>query len=262
VRVEALAIAPVKGMRMVAADALDLRPWGPAGDRAFVVVDADGLLVQTRRAPELLQVVPRWDPTGGVLELRLPGGETVAARPEPAEPATIVLYGGREVRGRPFGGPLAEALSGHLGRRVRLAALDAGQAASDDHPVTLMSTASLEALGSALGGSAPDPRRFRMTIAIGGAPPWAEDGWAGGELALGDAALRVLEPVPRCVVTTRDPAAGATDLPVLKALARLRGRDAVTFGVWCAVARPGRVRVGDPVTVLRARPPAPAALPA
>jgi MOSC domain-containing protein YiiM len=36
---------------------------------------------------------------------------------------------------------------------------------------------------------------------------------------------------------------------VLKALAQLRGKDDVTFGVWCDVVAPGRVRVGDPVGV-------------
>jgi hypothetical protein len=35
---------------------------------------------------------------------------------------------------------------------------------------------------------------------------------------------------------------------VLKALAELRGKDDVTFGLWCDVVRPGRVRVGDAVT--------------
>jgi uncharacterized protein YcbX len=34
---------------------------------------------------------------------------------------------------------------------------------------------------------------------------------------------------------------------VLRALARLRGRDDVTFGVWCDVAAAGVVRVGDAV---------------
>ena len=56
--------------------------------------------------------------------------------------------------------------------------------------------------------------------------------------------------MPRCVVTTRDPERGETDAPVLKALAALRGKRDVTFGLWCAVAEPGRVRVGDPVGVL------------
>jgi hypothetical protein len=36
-------------------------------------------------------------------------------------------------------------------------------------------------------------------------------------------------------------------VPTLKALAELRGKDDVTFGVWCEVVAPGRVRVGDTV---------------
>jgi uncharacterized protein YcbX len=112
-----------------------------------------------------------------------------------------------------------------------------------------MSTASLGALGAALDGAAPDPRRFRMTVTVEGTEPWAEDAWARGRLSVGEAALRVVAPVPRCVVTTRDPASGRTDVPALRALARLRGKDRVTFGVWCRVDRPGRVSVGDPVGV-------------
>jgi uncharacterized protein YcbX len=94
----------------------------------------------------------------------------------------------------------------------------------------------------------PDPRRFRMTITIDGVDAWEEHGWGGRELAVGDAVLRVTAPVPRCVVTTRDPEDGRRDLPTLKALAQLRGKDDVTFGVWCEVVAPGRVRRGDAVT--------------
>ena len=55
--------------------------------------------------------------------------------------------------------------------------------------------------------------------------------------------------MPRCVVTTRDPDDGRTDAPVLAALAALRGKRDVTFGLWCEVAEPGRVRLGDPVAL-------------
>jgi hypothetical protein len=88
-----------------------------------------------------------------------------------------------------------------------------------------------------------------MTITIDGVTAWEEHGWGGRELAAGDAVLRVTEPVPRCVVTTRDPDTGRRDEPTLKRLAALRGRDDVTFGVWCEVAAPGRVRVGDQVAI-------------
>ena len=45
--------------------------------------------------------------------------------------------------------------------------------------------------------------------------------------------------MPRCVVTTRDPDDGRTDAPVLAALAALRGKRDVTFGLWCEVAAAG-----------------------
>jgi uncharacterized protein YcbX len=130
---------------------------------------------------------------------------------------------------------------------VRLLARDAAATGADDFPVTLMSRASLEALAPALDGSVPDPRRFRMTITVDGVDAWEEHGWGGRELAAGDAVLRVADPVPRCVVTTRDPDRGRRDVPTLKALAALRGKDDVTFGVWCTVLAPGTVRVGDAV---------------
>ncbi len=243
--VAALALAPVKGLRLVAAASLDLGPSGPAGDRAFLVVDASGDLLLSTRTPRLMQVEPAWDPAEGALTLRLPGGEAVTAVPEPAEGAVTATYDGRPVRGQVVRGPLAQALSAHLGREVHLLARDPAEVGADDAPVTLMSAASLTALADALDGTVPDGRRFRMTITVDGLRAWEEHGWAGREVAVGDTVLRVRAPVPRCVVTTRDPDTGRKDLPTLKALAALRGKRDVTFGVWCDVIAPGRVRVGD-----------------
>jgi uncharacterized protein YcbX len=249
ISVSALAIVPVKGMRVVPVDAVALEPQGAAGDRAFLVVGEDGALLETSRAPELSAVVPSLDGGSGELRLRFPDGSEAAAVPEPGERATTRLYDGREVAGRLVGGPLAEALSDHLGRAVRLLARDPGETGADDFPVSLMSGASLRALAPELGGAVPDARRFRMTLTVEGVQPWEEHGWTGRELAAGDARLRVADPVPRCVVTTRDPDDGHRDQPVLKALARLRGKDDVSFGVWCEVVRPGVVRRGDAVAL-------------
>jgi uncharacterized protein len=243
--VTALAIAPVKGLRVAAVDELEIGPAGAVGDRAFLVVDTDNALLQTTRTPALLQVAARRD--GGLLCLTFPDGRAVAAVPEPGERAETANYEGRRIAGRLVAGELAEALSEHLHRPVRLLARDAEDRGADDAPVTLMSQASLGALAPALDGAVPDPRRFRMTITIDGVAAWEEHGWGGRGLTVGGAALRVTEPVPRCVVTTRDPERGRRDMPTLKALAELRGKDDVTFGVWCEVVAPGRVRVGDTV---------------
>ena len=241
-----ISIAPVKGMRVVPVDAVEIEPQGPRGDREFFVVDAaDDTLLLTSRTPGLSAIEPAWDDEREVLELRFPDGQVVSASPHGGEPAVIRNYAGREIRGARIAGPLADALSEHLGRDVRLLRREAGTTGADDFPVTLMSTASLEALATS--GDVPDGRRFRMTLVLDGVEAWEEHGWTGRDVVVGDAVLRVSDPVPRCVVTTRDPLSGRRDLPMLKTLAELRGKDDVTFGVWCEVRAPGRIRRGDAV---------------
>lgn len=245
-----LAIAPVKGLRLMRAAELEIHASGPVGDRAFVVVDEGLSLVQTSRTPTLAQVEQRWDAASGELTLRFPDGDEVTAPPTPGDPATTGLYDGRRVSGRLVSGPHSEALSDHLNRPVQLVALGETEVGADDFPVTLMSRASVAALGEALDGDVPDARRFRMTITVDGTAAWEEHGWAGREVEVGEARLKVADPVPRCVVTTRDPDDGRRDVPVLQALATLRGKKDVTFGVWCEVTRPGRIRRGDAVVPL------------
>jgi uncharacterized protein len=241
VNVVRLATAPVKGMRLVAAEALEIDANGARGDRAFCVVDADSRLQLTTRTPKLLQIESSWD--GATLTLRFPDGTAVAEEPRLGARATTANYAHREVQGRLVDGALSAAVAEHLGRDVRLFARDPGDRLADDAPVSLMSDASLRALAVA------DARRFRMTIAIDGAAAWEEHGWGGREIAAGGALLRGIEPVPRCVTTTRDPDSGNADEPVLAMLAELRGKRDVRFGIWCDVLAPGRVRVGDPVAV-------------
>ena len=246
-RVAALAIAPVKGMRTVGADALELLESGPVGDRAFHVREGDGEIALTMRNPRLVQVVPTWNAADQELTLAFPDGRRVTAPVVRGEAVSTPFYDGRPVPGRIVEGPFAAALSEHLGRPVELVAHDVGVTGGDDHPVTLMSDGSLAAVSAALDGAFVDARRFRMTIAIEGAQAWEEDGWAGREVAIGTATLRVAVPTERCVVTMRDPDDGHGDLPILRALAGLRGKRDVAFGVWCDVAAPGVVRVGDAV---------------
>jgi uncharacterized protein YcbX len=245
-RVTHLAFAPVKGMRLIATSELEVGPTGAVGDRMFFVVDPEHELLLTGRNPRLVRIVPRWEE--GVLALRFPDGTEVAAEPEPGAAATTHNYEGRPIAGRLVAGPFAGALSEYLGRPVQLLVRDADVRGPDDAPITLMSQASLAALAPALDGSVPDARRFRMSIAIDGVHAWEEHGWGGREIAVGDVLLRGIDPVDRCVVTTRDPDTGRRDVPTLRALAELRGKRDVRFGLWCEVVRPGRVRLGDAVS--------------
>ena len=169
VTVSQLAIAPVKGMRLQHASEIQLGPYGITGDREFLVIGEDGKLLLTGRTPALVQIEPAWDRIRNLLTLRFPDGDVVQDTPEPGTPATTRMYDGREMPGWIIPGPLGAALSGYLGRPVRLFKRAPEHIGADDEPVTLMSEASLQALAAALDGTAPDPRRFRMTITIAGA---------------------------------------------------------------------------------------------
>ena len=248
VTVSQLAIAPVKGMRLQRTSEIRLGQHGVTGDREFLVLGEDGELLLTSRVPALVQIEPAWDRERDVLALRFPDGSVVQDTPEPGASATTRMYDGREIPGWIITGPLSAALSGYLGREVHLFRREPEHLGHDDQPVTLMSEASLKALAPEFNGTAPDPRRFRMTITIAGTDAWVEHGWGGEEVSIGEAVVRVIEPVPRCVVTTRNPESGATDARVLHALARLRGKNDITFGVWCDILRSGRIHVGDLVT--------------
>jgi uncharacterized protein YcbX len=245
VTVSQLAIAPVKGMRLQRSTQIQLGHHGVTGDREFLIVDDDCRLLLTARNPGLVRIEPSWEPARNLLALRFPDGSVVQDAPGPGTAAVTRLYDGREVPGRIIPGPLSAALSGYLGRAVLLFKRAADHLGGDDSPVTLMSEASLHALAAEFSGTAPDPRRFRMTITVTGTDPWAEHNWSGRQVAIGDTTLRVLAPVPRCVVTTRNPESGATDARILHALARLRGKHDITFGIWCEPVQPGHIHVGD-----------------
>jgi uncharacterized protein YcbX len=92
-----------------------------------------------------------------------------------------------------------------------------------------------------------------MTFEMDGVGPHEEDEWDGRRLRVGDAVLLVEAQVPRCVVTTQDPATGLRDFPTLSVIKRYRGvteDGELPFGVYASVLEPGQARVGDPVEPL------------
>lgn len=78
-----------------------------------------------------------------------------------------------------------------------------------------------------------------------------EQSWLGRRLAIGEAELEVVVPCPRCVMITHP----FDDLPRDPGLGRTVVREAAqNVGFYARVARPGRVRVGDAVTLLDWKP--------
>jgi hypothetical protein len=252
-RVVRICIAPVKALHVVNPDAVELTHAGVAGDRRFWLVDRNRRLVNGKDHPELMRVQPEWDEASRRLVLAFPDGSVVEGEAEPGEPFEAELYGTAHAS-RTVPGPWQEALSEFVGEPLALLWSEGGaQDRGSDRGgwATLISRGSLEHLGAEAGATEPvDGRRFRMLFEIDGIEPHAEDTWLGSRVAIGDAVIVPLGDVGRCVVTTCDPDSAVSDLDTLKVLARYR-RDGVVeplpFGVYCDVAVPGRVRVGDAV---------------
>lgn len=254
-RIERIAVTPVKGLGLLHPTSVEVEPTGIRGDRRYAMVDERDRLASGKRFGPLVRVVPEADDDAGTLVLRLPDGTEVGGVVQLGDEVTAIFYGDPRPA-RLVLGAYAEALSALAGEPLRLLRFDDGAAIDrpDDGAVSIQSTASLSALGREAGvGDTVDGRRFRMNLTVSGAEEHAEDAWVGRRVRVGAAVLRPEGNVGRCAITTQDPDTGVPTLDTLKTLARYRG-DLVTteplpFGVHARVLVPGVVAVGDEVVV-------------
>ena len=247
-RIVRLAIAPVKGLGLVHPDQAVLSRTGVLNDRRFYLVDPEGRLVNNKTCGELMQVRPDVSPQADRLTLAFPSGETVGGEVVLGGAVETSFYG-RPVTGRYVDGPWSDAISEHAGRSLRIVRTDSPGAAIDrTHVVSLISDGALAALARRAGVDRVDGRRFRMTIELEGGDDHEEDSWIGGQVEVGEARIQVAGPVGRCVVTTRNPDTGESDLDTLGVLAGYRTlREGKSFGcgVCGDVLDEGTIRVGD-----------------
>ena len=229
--------APVKGMRHLALDHVDLDELGAVGDRAFCLVDvARRRVLRTVQHPSLMAIVAQAYDDG--LALTLPTGEQVDGPASPSGETITCDYWGRPVELALVDGPHAELISRHLGKDVRLARAPRTAVVFGD-PITVVTTASLRELDV-------EAARFRATLVLDTDEPWVEDTWLGREIDLGGATVRIGGPVPRCAVIDHHPETGEKDARILRALVRQRPTNRAgepMFGVYATVTRPGRVSV-------------------
>jgi uncharacterized protein YcbX len=250
--VSCLSVTPVKGTRLHSVGEVRLERDGADDDRRFFVIDERDRMLNAKQLGELPQVsaelsYPR-------LALTFPGGQVVSGEVALGSKVAAKFYS-RTVEGHIVEGPFAQALSEHVGKRLRLVeprrtGVDRGRRGG----ATAVSRASLERLADEAGGDGLDARRFRMLVEVEGVRAHEEDSWVGRVARLGEAAVRFNGHVGRCLVTSRDPESGELDLPTLDLLRSYRGELARTeplpFGVYGEVLEPGMVRVGDRVELL------------
>lgn len=259
---------PVKGTALHHPTSLALTRNGVEDNRRFHLVDARHRLFNGKQHGPLVRLTAQYDGQRRLLSLQIPGREPVrGTTTDLGEPVVTDFYG-RDVAGHLVTGPWSAALTEFVGEPVHLVAADTPGDAVDVHPVTLISSATIEHLRSVTpGGERLDHRRFRMLVEVAGCGVHEEDTWVGRRVRLGGATVRVVGPVPRCVVTNENPDSGVVDFSTLKSIARYRGapaadlttpvahlpdNGAVVFGVYATVEEAGPIAAGDRVEPITA----------
>jgi uncharacterized protein len=194
--------------------------------------------VMLMRDEALAELQTSFDPASG--ELTIEDDSGLALRARITEPEGC----------RRVGDFLAEFLGDAVAQPVRIveapghtfADARRKQNATTDQYVSLINLASIAALEELV--EAPvDPLRFRANVYLEGAPAWRENDWVGGEIALGDARLKVVAPITRCAATQVNPMTAARDLDVVGALQRGFGHN--LMGIYAEVAEGGEIATGD-----------------
>jgi uncharacterized protein YcbX len=264
--VDDLWLYPVKAMRGYARDTVDVAIWGFEHDRRWMVVQPDGTFLTQRALPIMARVGAHAGPGGLILSSDDAPAMTVPIPKASAERRQVMVWSD-PVPALDAGPDAAAWLSDRLGLPCGLVYMDdmdvrpvdpafgapGDRAAfSDGFPVLLTNLASLDALNQELDHPI-GMTRFRPNIVVSGLSAWEEDRWK--RIRIGDVTFRVAKPCARCAVTTVDQTTGERPdkTEPLRALGRIRrAQDGVMFGQNLIPDGPGRIAIGDRITVLEA----------
>lgn len=251
-RVAQFSIAPVRSLGLQHPTEIDVTEVGVVEDRRFFLTNDANRLIDQLIVFELVQVESRTDPGATMLWLRFPDGTIVDGEVELGAAIETPIHGRTGV-GHVVVGPWADALCDFVGMPIRVIRCDRAGGTRVGNPTSIISDGSIRELAAHAGLDEVDGRRFRMLINLEGASAHEEDGWIGRRIGLGDAILKVTKQDARCAMTTHDPDFGEPDLDTLRTIISYRGlREGkhADLGVLADVIQPGRIRLGDEVTLL------------
>ena len=266
-RLTSLNIHPVKSTAIRPVNAARVLARGLDGDRSWMVVDEDGVLVSARECHRLFTITADTASTDSAvvsgLRLRAEGSADLHLVEPVGETIPVRLHG-THLAAIPAGGPADDWIRAVIDRNdVRLVWCDDPTrrqlnpeysrpgdhtAFADGYPVTIASRASLNQLNDWIQGPDPLPmQRFRPNLVVDGAAAFAEDRWQ--RIQVGSVRFRVAKPVDRCVMTTIDLTTLESGHEPIRTLARHRRLGTKTmFALHLIPESPGIIAVGDEVS--------------
>jgi hypothetical protein len=257
---------------------------GLDGDRRWALRDEEmAEIVNGRRVPKIMLLSARFsggtDPSGErEIEVTLPTGEKILSG-DPYAHAALSAYLGRRVTlwpvrpksdtkhysyghmvtpkdlrkilGRPPHGPLADPSRLRFPDLLEVIRFSVQRGTYFDlNRLHIVTTASLRRLQEMLPRSRIDVRRFRPNLVIdtgSSVEPFAEHGWAGWELHVGDVRIAIRAPAIRCTMPGQEQPGLEADQNVQIAIRRELNED---FGVYADPLAGGGVKIGDEVRLV------------
>jgi len=269
--VSALHYYPVKGCAPVPVSSARLTPMGIVHDRSFMVVNADdGSFLSQRKTPAMAVIRPTVQADGTRLLLAAPDTDEAEIDVSlDGDRREVSLFGRWFGPGVDQGDTVAKWFSSVLDRPCRLVRVPPDHdrngwgehpgkvGFADAHAVLVTAESSLAELNRRIRarGAAPVPmNRFRPNVVVSGWPdPFTED--RARLLTVGTVTLGYATRAVRCQVPTVEQETGRKSGPeptrTLADFRRERDLGGVSFGMKAAVLTPGRIAVGDEITVQR-----------
>lgn len=248
-RIERLYRYPVKGLTPEALEQAHVEPGGALPwDRAFALAQGDARLDPASPVwlpktnfmclmanAEIARLRASFNDRTGILAIRAPDGAIEADALSEAGRAEIAAFLTRFLGPAARGTPRFLHIPGHVFGDQRRPVLSLNN---------LASLADLEARV----GARRHKRRFRANIWFSGAAPWAELGWVGRDVLVGQARLRITRPTTRCPATEVNPETAERDAnPVAELKA---GYGHADLGVHAEVIEGGVIAMGDAIELL------------
>ena len=259
VSVNQLCVYPIKSCAGVSLSESLLIETGFEFDRAWMVVDAEGMFLSQRQLPRMVLIQPTLK--SAEMVLRAPGMLALHVALDTVEKATRVQVWDDAVAAYDMGDLAAQWFSDFLGQRLRLVRFDPEQkrlsdkawtgdiaaenAFSDGFPILVTSTASLAEMNRRLRlAGQPDITlaRFRPNLVLVGLDAHGEDHL--DELvfsaAEGEVRLKLVKPCTRCSIPDVDPVTAVSGQAVGDVLASYRAdarmQGALTFAMNAVIA--------------------------
>ena len=148
--VAAIYTSPVKSFALESRDSVQVGFSGIAEDRRFHLINDEGRLLTQRQLGTMATISASYDVETGVLKLSFPDSTFLEGPVEPAKRLRTDVFG-RWVTGAVAAGDWNGALSEFFGTGVRLVRSEGACEVFDEYPISLLSQASVDLLGSRAG---------------------------------------------------------------------------------------------------------------